>query len=227
MLDVIASPRRTPATGPSPTSDDDRSRPRRADAVRNRERVLEAAERLFGERGLRVQLDEVAAAAGVGVGTVCRHFGTKEELVDAVLNRARGVLIAAADECLAVDDPGEGFRRFVDALVDFQSRYRVLAEEMAARPAASANASSLRQQAFNRITELVRRAQASGDLRADLGAGDIAVLFAGIAQAATLTAHLSRNRRDRFVSVLLDGLSPRNASPLPGKPMSLTELVKP
>ena len=194
--------------------------------MRNRERVLEAAERLFGQRGLKVQLDEVAEEAGVGVGTVCRHFGTKDELVDEVLNRARGVLIAAADECLALDDPGIGFRRFVDALVEFQSRFRVLAEEMASRPDPSANSTSLRRLTFERITELVRRAQASGHLRADLGAGDIAVLFAGIAQASTLTAHLSRTRRDRFVTVLLDGLSPNGASPLPGKPMSLQELVE-
>jgi AcrR family transcriptional regulator len=201
-------------------------RPRRADAIRNRELVLDAAEALFAERGLRVQLDEVAVAAGVGVGTVCRHFPTKDDLVEQVLNRARTVLIEQAEHCLAMDDAGAGFRRFVVVLVDFQSRYRALAEEMASRPNPTEDTTSLRHRAFEMITALVVRAQAAGELRADLGAGDIAVLFAGIAHATTLTAHLERNQRDRFVTVLLDGLRPDGASPLPGHPMTLTDLVR-
>lgn len=201
-------------------------RPRRADAVRNRERVLDCAEQLFAEQGLRVQLDDVAERAGVGVGTVCRNFATKEALVEEVLNRARASLVAEADRCLAFDDAVAGFREFVAALVAFQSRFRALAEEMSDRPSPSPDSTSLRSLMFDRITELVRRAQGAGALRTDLGAGDIAVLFAGIAHASTLTAHLEPGQRDRFVTVMLDGLRPFGASPLPGRPMTLQDLVQ-
>ncbi len=204
---------------------DPAGRPRRADATRNRERIVEAASELFALHGLSVQLDEVAGAAGVGVATVCRHFGTKEGLVDEVLNRARLVLIEQAEQCLGADDAGVGFRRFVGALVAFQSRYRALAEEMARRPDASVAADSPRHRAFAMITALVLRAQAAGELRDDLGAGDIAVLFAGIAHATTLTSHLDRHQQDRFVAVLLDGLRPSAASALPGHAMDLADVV--
>src|SRR5215208_7228554 len=81
-------------------------RPMRADARRNRERVLAAAEEVFAEGGLRAQIDEVARRAGVGVGTVCRHFPTKHALVEAVLEAMYASLLEAAERAVAEPDGG-------------------------------------------------------------------------------------------------------------------------
>src|SRR6202162_6211579 len=80
-------------------------RPRRADAVRNRERVLAAAEAVFAESGLMAQVEEVARRAGVGVGTVCRHFPTKQALVEAVLTSMFEAVVEEAREALAGPGP--------------------------------------------------------------------------------------------------------------------------
>src|SRR6185503_14037101 len=96
--------------------------PMRSDARRNRELVLAAAEAVFSEMGLRAQVEEVARRAGVGVGTVCRNFPTKQALVEAVL--------AAMYESL-LDDARAAFADFFTRMSDFQMRHRALAESMA------------------------------------------------------------------------------------------------
>ena len=107
-------------------------RPLRADARRNRERVLAAAEELFAEQGCKVQMDEVARRAGVGVGTVCRNFPTKEALVEAVLDDMLEPLVVASELALADPDPADGLRSYVEAMADLQARSRGLAEQMSA-----------------------------------------------------------------------------------------------
>jgi len=88
----------------------------RSDARRNRERVLVAAEDVFSEMGLRAQIEEVARRAGVGVGTVCRHFPTKQALVEAVLEAMYESLLQDALQALEQRDPGSAFRTFFFAL---------------------------------------------------------------------------------------------------------------
>src|ERR1700693_6131204 len=102
-------------------------RPRRADAVRNRERVLAAAEAVFAESGLMAQVEEVARRAGVGVGTVCRHFPTKQALVEAVLEAMYESVVHDAQVALAQVDAGDAFRSFFVSLSEFQARHRALA----------------------------------------------------------------------------------------------------
>src|SRR3954462_1888894 len=113
------------------TVEDVTSRPMRSDARRNRERVLVAAEDVFSEMGLRASIEEVARRAGVGVGTVCRHFPTKQALVEAVLEAMYESLAHDAQEALDRSDPGEAFRTFFTSLSEFQARHRALAEQMA------------------------------------------------------------------------------------------------
>jgi AcrR family transcriptional regulator len=199
-------------------------RPMRADARRNREKVLAAAEALFADNGVKVQIEQVASRAGVGVGTVCRHFPTKEVLVEAVLTGIWQSLLDDAQAALADPDPASGFRHFVVTLADFQSRHRVLAEQMAANIELPISAVRLNDAITEAITELVTRAQQAGAIRSDIGPADMALLFAGIAHAAALAGDIDRTLRQRYLAIVLDGLRPLDPTPLPGRPLGFGDL---
>jgi AcrR family transcriptional regulator len=197
-------------------------RPQRVDARRNRERVLAAAAEVFGESGLKGQVEEVARRAGVGVGTVCRNFPTKQSLVEAVLTSMYASLLDRALEALEHDDPGVAFERFFVALPEFQARHRAFGEEMANELPTSTQ--PLKEQLLQAITELVTRAQAAGAIRDDIGPADISMLFAGVAHATSLAGELQPVLRERYVRIIFDGLRPGDASTLPGRPLDFAQL---
>src|SRR4051812_28576324 len=109
----------------------DTERPMRSDARRNRERVLAAAEDVFADLGLKAQVEEVARRAGVGVGTVCRHFPTKQVLVEAVLEAMYEALLDAAGGAPARPEGGPASEAFFVKRASFQARHRALAEQRA------------------------------------------------------------------------------------------------
>lgn len=205
-------------------ADPTQERPLRADARRNRERVLEAAETLFAEEGLKVQIEQVAQRAGVGVGTVCRNFPTKQHLVDAVLTGMCESLLDGARSAVTEPDAGAAFAGFCSAMADFQVRHLAFAEEMAADmdlpSAAVAVKASLRQV----VDELLARAQRCGAIRDDIGSGDLVMLFSGIAHAASIAGEGAPMLRQRYLAIMLDGLRPLDPTPLPGAPMGFAEL---
>jgi len=209
-----------PVDGPPDTQTD---RPLRADARRNRERVLAAAEEVFSEAGLRAQIDEVARRAGVGVGTVCRNFPTKEALVEAVLASRYESLLLAATEALENDDAAVAFESFFVALADFQAGHRALAEQMATEIEITTD-DRKRDALLRAVSELVTRAQAAGAVRDDIGAGDVAMLFSGIGHATAVAGDLRAVLHERYVRLILDGLRPLDATPLPGRPVDLAQL---
>lgn len=195
----------------------------RADARRNRERVLTAAADVLSEFGLSAPVEEIARRAGVGVGTVCRNFPTKQAMVDAVLAALYEALLRDALDGLANPDAGEAFETFVVVLSAFQARHRALAEQMAKLPTASPDA---RERLWRAISELVQRAQAAGTVRADIGPADVAVMLSGVAHATALAGDLQPALRDRYVRIILDGLRPHGASTLPGKPLDYEGLQR-
>jgi AcrR family transcriptional regulator len=196
----------------------------RADARRNRARVLAAAEAVFSELGLRAQIEEVARRAGVGVGTVCRHFPTKQALVEAVLEAMYESLIHDAQVALAQPDPGAAFHSFFMSLSEFQARHRALAEQMATELDLPTSARPLRTALRASISELVARAQQAGAIRADIGPADVAMLFSGVAHATALAGDLQPALRERYVAIILDGLRPLGASTLAGDPLDFAQL---
>jgi AcrR family transcriptional regulator len=200
------------------------ARPQRADARRNRERVLAAAEEVFGESGLKGQIEEVARRAGVGVGTVCRNFPTKQALVEAVLTSMYESLLDRARESLSHPDPGAAFEQFFVALPEIQSRHRALGEQMANELELPSQAQPLREELVRALAELVARAQASGAIRDDIGPADVSMLFAGVAHATALAGELQPMLRERHVRIILDGLRPKEASVLPGRPLDFAQL---
>lgn len=158
----------------------------RADAQRNLDRVLGAAQECFAEHGVDVTVDAVAHRAGVGHGTVFRRFPTKEALLDAVLGMELDRMLALAKAALAEDEPGGAFEEFFRAAAESYARNRALVES-------KDRCNELPQMRDLQVAahELVRRAQKAGALRRDLDAEEVFELV----PAAS-----------RFPDVILDGL---------------------
>jgi AcrR family transcriptional regulator len=189
---------------------------RRADAVRNRARVLIAAEQVFAELGLKAPVEEIARRAGVGVGTLFRHFPTKEALAVAVLDSMHDGLTEHLERALKVASPRAALFELCLSLSEYQGRHRALAEQMALKHPRKGSQAG-REKIYECIAELVRRGQAAGDFRPDIGPADVVVLIAGISQAALIDEQSSR-LRERYVTIIIDGLDPVSATPLPGPP---------
>ena len=169
-----------------PTTETLPERPLRADARRNRALVLEAAAACFADAGDSVPIDEIARRAGVGVGTVCRHFATKQDLIDAVIEDMCVSLVTDAEAALASEDAGSAFETFVFQLAEMQARHRALAEQMATNPELPVAAQAAKAQLRSASRELVDRAQQAGAVRDDVSPADISLLFAGIAGVTTM-----------------------------------------
>jgi AcrR family transcriptional regulator len=158
-----------------------KARKPRADSLRNRDLLLTAAKTAFAETGAEAPLEEIARQAGVGIGTLYRHFPTREALVAAVYARALDQLAEAADDLMASRPAGEALEAWLDLLIDYMATKRVVAPALRADPGegsrvyASSGATIL--PALQRLTE---GAQAAGDIRADIGFDDILRLMSGL-----------------------------------------------
>jgi len=177
--------------------------PLRADARRNRARVLAAAQEAFATEGLSVPLDEIARRAGVGAGTVYRHFPTKEALFEAiVLHRMQDVIAQVRDRADA-DDPGAAFYLTLTELVEQNSMKRDLVDALAgAGRDLTGPLSQARDEIRDALGTLLRRAQAEGAVRADVDVIDLITLLSAIFLAAG-------DRMPRqALTVIRDGLRP-------------------
>ncbi|MBV1849267.1 TetR/AcrR family transcriptional regulator [Catellatospora tritici] len=154
-------------------------RPLRADARRNRERVLAVAYEVFAAEGLSVPIDEIARRAGVGAGTVYRHFPTKEALYEAIVLDRVDRLVGRARE-FADADPAEAFYGFFAFMTDEGATDKGLAEALAgAGFDIEATAPGAEQSFMDAIGALLARAQAAGAVRPDLTAADVKTLMVG------------------------------------------------
>ena len=198
--------------------------PRRADARRNRALVLAAAEELFAEHGLKVQMGDVAQRAGVGVGTVCRNFPTKDALIRALLDDMLSSLLVEARAALAEPDAATALWAYVEAMADLQARSRGLAEQMSAQ--FEHDQLPVKLTLRRNVAAILRRAQDAGAVRRDIGPADLALLFCGIAQSAVLAGHVGAVQRRRYLTIVLDGLRPAAPTPLPGRPLGWADLAR-
>jgi AcrR family transcriptional regulator len=186
-------------------------RPLRADAQRNRDKVLRAAQEAFAASGYGVPLDEIAARAGVGPGTVYRHFPSKEELFEAVVTARLRDLIAAARGLADDPDPGPAFFGFL-------SRFR---REVAAKrdlPDAIAVPGSLQDDLRAALDVLLRRAQQAGAVRADITTPDLMALLKGLLHTINDRPPDGGDQglADRLLTVVFDGLRPPDGEARPG-----------
>ena len=186
----------------------------RADARRNRQAVIEAARKLFADEGLDAQMPDVAKAAKVGVGTVYRHFPTKDDLIAALVAERFERLAQRAREDLEMDDAWEGISDFIRFSAQIQADDRGLCEVMGSRPEfmdAAAVAVGLPEL----CERLVKRAQRSGELRRDLVWEDIPMIACGLGRITQATVGPATGRWPRLVEIILDGLRPPGSGKLP------------
>jgi AcrR family transcriptional regulator len=167
----------------------------RADARRNLERVLDAAEQAFGASGPDASVDEIARLAGVGHGTVFRRFPTKDDLMFAVIERHVAEMQSLAKEALAADDPGEAFFDFVHQVAELSMRTPGL-HRCVVHCGTKPGAAELETLA----ARIVSRAQRAGAVRRDVKPADVQLLV----RSALTSAPAGQWRR--YLDVVLDGL---------------------
>ncbi|MCU1492978.1 MAG: glucoamylase [Acidimicrobiaceae bacterium] len=178
----------------------------RADAARNRQRVLTAAARVFGERGLTASMDEVARAAGVGVGTVYRRFPSKEKLVDALFEDKVENLVVLARDAAAFDDPWAGFVYFIERALEWQAQNPGLRDVLVRGQLPCAGAGTTRGTDTPGLTAVIERAQATGKLRPDVDVSDVPMLVAMLGAASDYVDPRGAELGQRYMALMLDGL---------------------
>jgi AcrR family transcriptional regulator len=206
----------TPVTEKRPASSGEPSveRALRADARRNHEAVIVAAKKLFADEGLDAQMPDVAKAAKVGVGTVYRHFPTKDNLIAALVADRFERLAQKAREGLESGDAWEGLCDFVRFSAKIQADDRGLCEVMGSRPDvmdAAASAAGLPEL----CDQLVKRAQRSGELRRDLVWEDVPMIACGLGRITQTAVGPAAGRWPRLVEIILDGLRAPGSGKLP------------
>jgi AcrR family transcriptional regulator len=198
-------------------------RPLRADAERNRQRILAAAAEVFAERGLDVSLDDIADAAGVGVGTVYRRFPDKDALIDALFEDRIAEVERAARDALAIEDPGEAFRTFMRSVCRLQAEDRGLKEALLGRDRGRERVAHARGRIAPIAMQLLTRAQAAGAVRADLNGLDIPLMHFAVGFVAEKTSAVAPDYWERILTILLDGIAPQRDGtlPMPAEPLDV------
>ncbi|GAB3427099.1 TetR/AcrR family transcriptional regulator [Flindersiella endophytica] len=198
----------------------------RADARRNREKILAAAAEVFAERGLDASLEEIARRAQVSIGTLYNRFPSREDLVDAVFSERLTAYVEAGEQALADDDPWRSFAGFLARICELQATDRglndLLTRQLQNTPAIDELARCGHEQAF----EVIRRAQRSGVLRADFRPEDLPFIVWANAQIIEATRDSSPNAWRRHLNFLLDGLRAEAAHENPEPPLRPEDVLK-
>jgi AcrR family transcriptional regulator len=184
-------------------------RPLRADARRNRARVLEVAFEVFATEGLAVPIHEIARRAGVGTGTVSRHFPTKEALFEAIVRSRVDSLLDRARTLAGAADPGAAFFEFFAAMVEEGAANRGIAESIAgAGFDIEAVTSGPEHDVLGALGDLLARAQRAGAVRSDVDTADVKALIVGCLARERTAADAAA--RDRMIVVVCEGLRASN-----------------
>jgi AcrR family transcriptional regulator len=180
-------------------------KPLRADAFRNRQRVLEVAQEVFATQGLAVPIDEIAQRAGVGVGTLYRHFPTKETLFVAVVLSRMEAAAADAHALVRSPDPGPAFFGFIERLVHQGSTKKDLFEALAATgPDYKTSIGDAKKELKAALARLLARAQRAGAVRKDATVEDVFALIHG--PFAAIGRDADPKARARLLNIVCDGL---------------------
>jgi AcrR family transcriptional regulator len=193
----------------------------RADAERNRQRILAAAAELFTERGLEPSLDDVARHAGVGVGTVYRRFPDKASLADALFDERIDALVTLAEQAQAEPDAWTALASFLERSAEILVSNRGLRQMLMFAAEGHDRGICARDRMRPAIESLVKRAQADGQLRADLGPTDIPMIEFMVAAVAEYAWQVRPAVWRRYLALILDALRPASA---PGRPLPEPEL---
>ena len=180
--------------------------PLRADAARNRQALLSAAQEVMSEQGLDAPLDEIARRAGVGNATLYRRFPTRTELIVAVCAERMAEHVHAVEEALAEPDSWEALRHYITAAGALQARDRAIADLVTLDVSSAPEIERLRVRAVRGIETLIKRAKSAGTLRADCTAEDVLILLQSNAGLIERSKGVAASASQRLVHLLLDGL---------------------
>jgi AcrR family transcriptional regulator len=201
-----------PESRPPAAAETSSARPMRADAARNHAKILQAAEEIFALDGVMVPIDLVAERAGVGIGTLYRHFPTKESLYEAIVMTRLSGLLATADEYANDPDPGAALctflRKFATQAADKQDLFEALSQ---AGIDFKSRFSDQVEILIERIDRLRRRAVEAGAVRADVETTDILNLIMGSCHAAGHSG-VDGEGLQRLVGIVIAGLQPAHSN---------------
>src|SRR5215204_949326 len=193
-------------------------RPLRADAERNRQRIIEVARAVFAERGLDAPLDAIAERAGVGQATLYRRFPRREDPVVACFAPKLAEYADAVEEALRAPDAWAGFCAFLERICGMQAADQGVQDVLTTTFPTAPEVEAQRVHAFERLTELIRRSQVQGSLRADFVPEDVVLLLLANAGVVRAMRDAAPDAWRRFVGLMLDALRADRAHPLPPPP---------
>ncbi|MEH3128673.1 MAG: helix-turn-helix domain containing protein [Mycolicibacterium neoaurum] len=185
----------------------------RADAARNRESLLTAAEEVFAERGVEASIADIARRAGVAKGTVFRHFASKEDLVASLVCEHMVTLTDAAARLAKADDAGAALLEFLTIAADQRRQHDLT--YLQAFSANDARVIAIRDDVLAGVEELVARARAAGAIRPDVTGTDVFLLMCAPVHVAEGLPAAPPDLWRRYLAIIFDGLRPDGASALP------------
>ena len=191
------------------------TRRKRKDAVQNRQRIMDAARELFARHGFGATLDEVAAFAELGVGTVYRHFPNKSAVINALFEESAERLVELARAGAAAEDAWEGFVGFMVGVAELQTTDRGMRDLMLTAQGGFERGQLLRDRLQPVIRPLVDRAKAQGALRPDFDDQDFPVLQLMLAAVFEFTSAAAPDAWRRYLILMIDALCTRREAPRP------------
>ncbi|MEU2257345.1 helix-turn-helix domain-containing protein [Nocardia xishanensis] len=200
-------------------------KPLRSDACRDRDALVMAARQVFTERGLDAPLKEVAAQAGVAIGTLYNRFPTRDDLIAAAVEDRLEAGSRIAEQAREIDDPWGSFAYLVEKVCELQASDRLLSD-LALRAAPSPAVARAQEYDHGVMREIITRAQQAGVLRTDWVLEDIAFITWSHTRVLEATAHIAPDAWRRNLALTLDGLRAPAAHPLPVPPITETQLMQ-
>lgn len=195
-------------------------RPLRADAARNRRRILDAARQVLAAEGADAGVDDIARVAEVGVGTIYRRFPTKDDLVTEVIRDRLTTVAARVEAASALGDPWAAFAGAVEALAELVGQDRALYELMLTQESVRAAMPAERERIRLALRPVLDRAQAAGVVRDDVVVEDLVALATVAARLPAWRVERQPGLWRRYLGIVLDGLRPEAASALGHPPPS-------
>jgi len=196
--------------------------PLRADAERNRQRLLAAAKELFATRGLHVTLDDIAREAGVGTGTAYRRFPNKDALIEALMADRIAEIGAIAEEQLHEPDPWRALAGFFEQALALQAADRGLKDVLWSSGHGREQVVHARRAIAGPVTKLVRRALEAGVVRPDMATSDVPLINFMLNSIIDFARDVEPELYRRYLAIILDGLRPRDdVAPLPVEALSI------
>jgi AcrR family transcriptional regulator len=196
--------------------------PLRADAERNRQRLLAAAKELFATRGLHVTLDDIARQAGVGTGTAYRRFPNKDALIEALMADRIAEIGAIAEEQLHEPDPWRALAGFFEQALALQAADRGLKDVLWSSGHGREQVVHARRAIAGPVTKLVRRALEAGVVRPDMATSDVPLINFMLNSIIDFARDVEPELYRRYLAIILDGLRPRDdVATLPVEALSI------